>query len=215
MVIWFKNILDLLRRDFPIIFKNNLILSGFYLLLIPIIRGIANLDHIQSAQCLSQSVILIGIILIVPITKRELDTEIKEVICTKAWSYTKTVCIRFVCALLLIIIFIGGFIYVMRMNNCEFPIWEFALATIFYAVFIGLLGLILSQIGSNVIIGYLCALGYWSCCQLQIIKEGELFYFFPIINGSFESKNFIILILGIISLLGMLSFVLRRTEYHR
>lgn len=204
--------MDLLKRDFPITFKNSLMLSGFYLLLIPIIRGIANLDNIQSAQCLSQSVILIGIIIIVPITKRELDTEIKEVICTKSWSYTKTVYIRIICALLLTIILIIGFIYIMKMNNCEFPIWEFSIATIFYAVFIGLLGLILSQIGNNVIVGYLCALGYWSCCQLQIIKEGEIFYFFPIINGIFKIKNFMILFLGVISLLGAFCFVLKRTE---
>lgn len=204
--------MDLLKRDFPITFKNSLILSGFYLLLIPAIRGIANLDNVQSAQCLSQSVILIGIILIIPITKRELDTEIKEVICTKSWSYTKTVCIRFACALLLIIILIGGFIFVMRRNNCEFPIWEFSLATIFYAVFIGLLGLSLSQIGNNVIVGYLCALGYWSCCQLQIIKEEEIFSLFPIVNGNFATKKIIILVLVIIGLVGGFCFVVRRTD---
>lgn len=201
-----------LKRDFPITFKNSLILSIFYLFLIPIIRGIANLDNVQSAQCLSQSVILIGIIIITPITKRELDTEIKEVIYAKSWSYTKTVCIRFVCALLQTIILISVFIYVMRMNHCKFPVWKFSLATTFYAIFIGILGLVLSQIGKNVIVGYLCALGYWSCCQLQIIKAEGIFYCFPIINGIFEIRNFMMLLFVIMSLLGVFYFALTHSE---
>lgn len=66
----------------------------------------------------------------------------------------------------------------------------------------GLVGILFSQIGSNIIVGYLTALGYWSFCQLQIISENNVFYMFPIVSGNFEIEKLIILILVIVILIG-------------
>ena len=77
-----KSILEFLKIDFWLVFKNSLLLTVFYILIIPVIRGVSNLNNIQSAQCFSQSVALTGVILLVPITRYELDMSIKEIMQT-------------------------------------------------------------------------------------------------------------------------------------
>lgn len=75
-----RDITGFLKRDFLLAFKSSVILALLYLFCIPIIRGVKNLDSIQSAQCLEQSVSLIGIILFVPVTRWEHSLGIKELI---------------------------------------------------------------------------------------------------------------------------------------
>ena len=195
MLISCKSILEFLKKDFGLVFGNNIILAIIYVLLIPVIRGISNLNNIQSAQCLSQSVSLIGIILIVPIVRPEIEIAVKEIIYTKSWSYLKSVLIRIACSFVLVTFFIITFTYAMRLRNCTFPFWSFTGITILYAVFMGVVGLVVSVFSQNTIIGYLFALGYWTFCQLQIIQEGGRFYLFPIINGEIHNEKIIILIM--------------------
>lgn len=71
----------------------------------------------------------------------------------------------------------------MKKNHCVFPFGTYTFVTSLYAVFLGLSGLYFSQVGRNVIVGYLGVLGYWFFCQLQIISEKDVFYLFPIIKG--------------------------------
>ena len=169
--------------------------------MIPVIRGISNLNDIQSAQCFSQSVALTGVILLVPIVQYELDMSIREIICTKTWSYLKTVSIRLASGVIILSGGITGFAWVMKHNNCIFPFGIFVFSTILYAVFLGILGIIFSQIGRNVIVGYLAAFGYWSLCQLQILSENNVLFLFPVVSGKFEIQKMIILIVVIVILI--------------
>lgn len=50
-----------------------------------------------------------------------------------------------------------------------------------------------SQLGNNVIIGYLASLGYWSFCQFDILTEENVLYIFPIISGEIEMGKLMIL----------------------
>ena len=61
-------------------------------------------------------------------------------------------------------------------------------------VFLGILGLLFSQLGNNVIIGYLASLGYWSFCQFDILTEENVLYIFPIISGEIEMWKLMILV---------------------
>ena len=45
--------------------------------------------------------------------------------------------------------------------------------------FWGILGLLFSQLGNNVIIGYLASLGYWSFCQFDILTEEKCIIHIP------------------------------------
>lgn len=142
-----------------------------------------------------------GIIILVPITQYELDMSIKEIVCTKTWSYLKSVIIRLFCGFAIISVAIIGFALIMQSRNCMFPFWTYVISTILYAGFMGTAGILFSQIGSNIVAGYLTALGYWSLCQLQIISENNVVSLFPIVSGSFEMQKLIILIVVLVILI--------------
>lgn len=207
-----KNILDFLRRDLPLTFKNNLLLTVAYIFLVPVIRGISNLDNIHSADVFVQSLTLIGIFVLLPITKQELEVAVKEIVYTKAWSYRKSVSIRLIFGFLLISIMVTVFASIMQLQNCNFPFSEYVSITILYAVFLGLLGLLFSQVGSNVIIGYLISLGYWSFCQLKILTEENVSYLFPIINGEIDAERLLILVIVNICLLVLFFCIVKGTK---
>lgn len=198
-----KSIWEFLRIDFPITFQNSLLLAGVYTFLIPVIRGISNLDATHSADVFGQSLALIGIFVLIPITKQELEVAVKEIVYTKAWSYRKSVSIRLICGFLLISIMVTVFASIMQLQNCNFPFLEYVSITILYAVFLGLLGLLFSQVGNNVIVGYLVSLGYWSFCQLHILAAENLIYLFPIINGTVNKEKLLLLVGSDVFLLGI------------
>ena len=70
----YKITVDFFKADFRITFKNSVFLAAAYLLIIPAIRGISNLDAARSAHCLEQSVALIGALILIPITKGEMGS---------------------------------------------------------------------------------------------------------------------------------------------
>ena len=59
-----------LRIDLPLTFKNSLLLAAVYTFIIPVIRGISNLDNIHSADVFGQSLALIGVFLFIPIIRQ-------------------------------------------------------------------------------------------------------------------------------------------------
>lgn len=189
-----------------------MLLAVAYIFLIPVIRGISNLDNIHSADVFGQSLALIGIFVLIPITKQELEVAVKEIVYTKAWSYRKSVSIRLICGFLLIEIMVAVFASIMRLQNCDFPFLEYVSITILYAVFLGLLGLLFSQVGSNVITGYLASLGYWSFCQFKILSEENISYLFPIINGEIDMEKLLILVIVNICLLVLFFWIVKKTK---
>lgn len=204
-----------LKIDFWLVFKNSLLLAVAYTFLIPVIRGISNLDAAHSADVFGQSLALIGVFLFVPIASQELESGIKEIVNTKVWSYKKSVSIRLICGFLLISVIVTIFAGVMQLKNCNFPFLEYISVTILYAVFLGLLGLLLSQVGNNVIVGDLASLGYWSFCQLHILEEGNLMYLFPIINGTVYMEKLLILVGMNVLLLGLFFFAVKCSKKTR
>lgn len=180
-----------------------------YLFIIPIIRGISNLNNIQSAEVLGQSLALVGAIILIPVTKRELETGIKEIIYTKSWSYMKSVSIRLICSILLTAFMILVVAFVMKTYHCVFPFWKYISVTVMYAVFMGLLALVFSQAGNSDVIGYLSVLGYWTFCQLEIISESSVLYIFPIIDGTVGISKLITLFSITISLLVLFVFQIK------
>ena len=193
MISFCKSILDFLRIDLPLTFKNSLLLAAVYTFIIPVIRGISNLDNIHSADVFGQSLALIGVFLFIPIIRQELEVSVKEIVYTKVWSYRKSVSIRLICSFWMITVMITIFASNMRLQNCSFPFLKYVTVTILYAVFLGILGLLFSQLGNNVIIGYLASLGYWSFCQFDILTEENVLYIFPIISGEIEMGKLMIL----------------------
>ena len=128
---------------------------------IPLLRGIANLDMVHSAECLEQSVILIGIFLIVPLNLPEQSKAIQEVVCTRKIPHWKILLLRLAMSTLLLILLVCLFASIMIWKNCTFPFGAYAAETVINAIALGSLGLAVSILSNSVIAGYLAAAAYF------------------------------------------------------
>ena len=178
-----KSIVEFLRKEFKLSIKNSVIFAILFLLSIPVIRGTSNLNEKQSAECLEQFVSIVGLIMIVPVTHFEFPKEIKEIVFSKAKSYTQTVTLRIVISCFLTAVFIMLFAVVLKMNNCTFPFWKYVISCTLVSWFLGLFGLLLSQFGKNLIGGYFGSLGYYSINKLQMISNEFPFCLFQLEKG--------------------------------
>ena len=151
----------ILKVNFHLAIRTNLLVAVAYLLMIPLLRGIANLDRVHSAECLEQSVILVGIFLIVPLNRPEQPKAIQEVVYTKKISRWKILFLRFTTSTLLLIMLICLFCGIMIWKNCTFPFVTYAARTVIRATVLGSLGLAVSILSNSVIIGYLVSAAYF------------------------------------------------------
>ncbi|MBM6841060.1 hypothetical protein H6A03_05850 [[Clostridium] spiroforme] len=200
--------IDFLKKDFWLTFRYSLFLAAGYLLVIPVIRGIAHLDAIQSAQCLSQTFSLMAMILFVPVVAPEMNPDIREIIYSRSWSYAHTVMIRLCLALVMLICMIIGFAYVMKYHGCQFPYGIYVSCTIIYTAILGIMSLFITMLTRHVLAGYLFVISYWSCCQSQIISPDSIYYLFAIVDGRFVvTKVIMTLLLLFLMGIGMIVFL--------
>ena len=168
--------------------RNNVILAVAYLWIIPMLRGISNLDMVHSAQCLEQSVILIGIFLIVPLNAPEQPDSIQEVVYTRKLSHWKILLLRLAMSILLLIVMICLFSGVMKWKNCIFPFVAYVAGTVISAMALGCLGLAVSVAGNSAVAGYLASTAYFLFNLLGEISDNSMFYLFSMGKGNYMTK---------------------------
>ena len=103
----------------------------------PLFMGIANLDTAQSAQVLEMYVALIGIILLVPLFWPDQDSNIRDLIYSKAVPAAAHQLVRLLEAFAILAALTGIFVLVMIKGGCSFPAGEYYLGTLAEAVFLG------------------------------------------------------------------------------
>lgn len=182
------NVLEIFKTNFGLSLRNNLLLALCYLLLIPIIRGTANLDAVRSAECLEQSVTLIGIFLIVPLNAPEQSKAIQEIIGTKKLPQWLILFVRLIMALAALIILTGIFAGIMKGNSCSFPIIPYVTGTVISELALGSVGFLISVLSNSVIAGYLTATGYFLFNFLGDISNKSIFYLFSMGTGNYIVK---------------------------
>lgn len=182
------SVLDIFKTNFGLSLRNNLLLAICYLLLIPIIRGTANLDAVRSAECLEQSVTLIGIFLIVPLNAPEQSKAIQEIIGTKKLPQWLILFVRLIMALVTLIILTSIFAGIMKGNNCTFPVIPYVTGTIISELVLGSVGFFISVLSNSVIAGYLTAMGYFLFNFLGDISSKSIFYLFSMGTGNYIVK---------------------------
>ncbi|MGN0456843.1 MAG: hypothetical protein ACI4F2_08310 [Acutalibacteraceae bacterium] len=182
------NVLDIFKTNFGLSLRNNLLLAICYLLLIPIIRGTANLDAVRSAECLEQSVTLIGIFLIVPLNAPEQSKAIQEIIGTKKLPQWLILFVRLIMALVTLVILTSIFAGIMKGNNCTFPVIPYVTGTIISELALGSVGFFISVLSNSVIAGYLTAMGYFLFNFLGDISSKSIFYLFSMGTGNYIVK---------------------------
>lgn len=178
-----KNFSRFLKRNFQLGLRNSTFLGIVYLCTIPLIRGVENLDSIQTAQCLEQSVALAGVILLVPLTYPEQGKGIKEIIYTRACSYLMTLLLRIVMAFILILLCVTIFCMMMKNNHCLFPFGIYIWRTVLISATLGSVGLLMAAVTDNVLVGYLASLGYYFLNQYGLLSEEDGGYLFYLSGG--------------------------------
>ncbi len=185
---------EILKTNFHLAIRNNLFLAVVYLLIVPLLRGIANLDAVRSAECLEQSVILIGMFLIIPLNAPEQSRTIREVVCTKKIPHWIILFLRLVMSMLLLIIMVGIFSGIMVRKNCTFPFIRYVTGTVISAMALGSIGFLVSELSNSVVAGYLVSVGYFLLNFLGSVSNDSLFYLFSMGIGEFTAKLWLILL---------------------
>lgn len=163
---------------------------------------------VHSAECLEQSVILVGIFLIVPLNVPEQPKVIQEIVCTKKISYWKILLLRLVMSMLLLIMLICLFSGIMIWKNCTFPFVAYVAGTIISAMALGSLGFAISIWSNSAIVGYLASAGYFLLNFLGNVPEGSIFYLFSMEKGNYITKMYLLgwsLLMIIVSLAGKIA----------
>ena len=176
----------ILKVNFFLALRNNVLLAVVYLLTIPLVRGIANLDKVHSAECLEQSVILIGIFLMVPLNVPEQSKAIQEVIYARSISHWKILLLRFIMSILLLIMVICLFSVIMIWKNCTFPFTAYVMGTVISAMALGSLGLAVSIWSNSSVAGYLASAGYFLLNSMGSVSDGSIFYLFSMGKGNYS-----------------------------
>ena len=193
---------SIFRVNYLLAVRTNMLLAAVYLLAIPLLRGIANLDMVHSAECLEQSVTLIGIFLIVPLNVPEQAKAIQEVVYTRNISHWKILLLRFVMAMLVVtiaawvysvsIMMICLFSGMMLWKNCTFPFAAYVAGTAISAMALGSLGLAVSIWSNSVIAGYLASVAYFLLNFLGNISDGSVFYLFSMEKENYMTKRYLL-----------------------
>lgn len=174
-----ENLLTIIAANIRMNYKYTLLPAIVLLFIIPFIYGTANLDNLQSADCLERMVALIGIPMFTPLIRQEHSRSLYETIAFRQVSLRFIVLLRTVLSIIGSILLILAFEIHMRICGCSFPLFPYAFRTLAASMALGFIGLLVSSIVQNTIGGYLCAF----CCYLimQTGNLGELFK--PVTNG--------------------------------
>lgn len=188
----------ILKANFRLSIRNNLSLAILYLLIIPVLRSIENLNEIYSAECLEQSVILIGILLIVPLHAAEHEAVIWDVVFTRKIPQWMVLLIRMITAIVMLVFLTGIFAKIMIAKNCTFPYVSYVMGTVISEMALGSIGFFAAVLSDSVIAGYLVSIGYFLFNYLGNISGTNIFCLFSMGTGNFITK---IWLLGISILL--------------
>lgn len=188
----------MLKVNFKLSIIKPLLLGICYLLFIPLLHGVSNLEAKYVAEVLEKFVSVVGIIIMVPLCAPELSTKyIKENVCGKALSYGKIIILRILMSIMMLCILISGFSISLKLLHCEFPLVNYIMGTLITAGTIGMIGFMVVLVSNNLISGYIISVGYFMLCWTGIINEGSPMYLFSMINGRLQQKGILLLITGL------------------
>lgn len=198
-------VLGKIKFQFKLILLVNFILASLLCALTPLIFGISYLDSFGSSFVLERFVSLVGVILIPSIPKPEQDNNIGELVESKVKSYLEIIMIRLILGIILMAFNIFLMIIIMEINHCNLNFIKFFIGTFITALFLGTIGLLVSSLSNNVIMGYLASLGTYI---LNFVLGSKLkwTYIFSLSINDFIPKYYL---LGIsIILIGFIFFKL-------
>lgn len=170
--------------------KHNMALpaavSAAILLMTPVLFGTANLDRETSAIPLETFLSLVGIALFTPVFQPEERKEIDDLVSAKYVSAGVVWLIRTACAMVFVTVFVGVFVFSMRLRLCDVSFVLFA-GTVADAVFLGGLGMMGAVCAGNTVTGYMAAFVYYGINCGAGMKLGK-FYLFSMCHSEYEPE---------------------------
>lgn len=169
------------------------------LCLSPFLMGVKNLVPQDTAKVLEMYVALTGIIMIPSIFLPEQEKEIRDLVSSKYTGSYTVYLVRLFGNVAVLSLFLGGYIFILKYNACEFPVIKYYLGTMAEMLFLGGLGLFAYGFSDNLIIGYMLPVMFYITAIGGGKKHLGIFYPFSMIIGSYKEK--VCLLIGAIILL--------------
>ena len=155
-------------------------------LITPLLIGTANLDRNSAAMPLEMFVSLIGIVLLTPVFQPEQNEEIHDLVSSKHCSTEKVYLIRTLYTVGVVVLLICLFVVYMQTQGSDVTmILVFGAAA--NAIFLGSMGMLVSALTGNTVIGYMPPFLYYALNIGMGPKLGN-FYLFSMTVGNFSVK---------------------------
>lgn len=150
-------------------------------LITPLLIGTANLDRNSAAMPLEMFVSLIGIVLLTPVFQPEQNEEIHDLVSSKHCSTEKVYLIRTLYTVGVVVLLICLFVVYMQTQGSDVTmVLVFGAAA--NAIFLGSMGMLVSALTGNTVIGYMPPFLYYALNIGMGPKLGN-FYLFSMTVG--------------------------------
>lgn len=154
----------------------------------PLLMGVANLTAENTAKVLERYTALIGIVMITPVFLPEQDKDLRELVYAKYMNGASVYLVRLLGNTLILAVFLGGYLFMLRQNNCSFPILKYYLGTGAEILFLGSIGLFFYGLSDNLIAGYMAAVVYYITAIGSGSKYLKMLYPFSMSDGRYAEK---------------------------
>lgn len=182
----------IISKNFWLSHVFDLLLSGVFLIIAPLIFGINDLESAEAARLLEQYTAIIGIFLLTPIFRPEGQKDIREVIESKYTPQTGIYLVRILMAVLTMAAYILIFILWLKANNSTLPVVRYAFGTFATAFFLGSLGLLAYGISDQIILGYMAPFIYILFNVFTGSRYVQNLYLYSLRKGSFQEKYWLL-----------------------
>ncbi|HKL80041.1 MAG TPA: ABC transporter permease [Mobilitalea sp.] len=184
--------LKITEKNLSISLLINVFMSVVFLIMIPVIFGINDLDRLDAARILEQFVSIIGIILLTPIFRPEGNKDVREVIESKYTSQTAIYILRMLMSTITILLLVWCFAACMEANRSEIMMWDYVMGTFATAMFLGSLGLLVYAVSDQIILCYLTTAGYLIFNLFTGSRYVGKFYLYSMMRGNMEEKYWLL-----------------------
>jgi len=177
-------------------------------LITPLLIGTANLDRNSAAMPLEMFVSLIGIVLLTPVFQPEQNEEIHDLVSSKHCSTEKVYLIRTLYTVGVVVLLICLFVVYMQTQGSDVTmILVFGAAA--NAIFLGSMGMLVSALTGNTVIGYMPPFLYYALNIGMGPKLGN-FYLFSMTVGNFRVKIWLLAAGVLMIMVSLLYQIFRR-----
>lgn len=177
-------------------------------LITPLLIGTANLDRNSAAMPLEMFVSLIGIVLLTPVFQPEQNEEIHDLVSSKHCSTEKVYLIRTLYTVGVVVLLIYLFVVYMQTQGSDVTmVLVFGAAA--NAIFLGSMGMLVSALTGNTVIGYMPPFLYYALNIGMGPKLGN-FYLFSMTVGNFRVKIWLLAAGVLMIMVSLLYQIFRR-----